>query len=264
MFDLLLLPAAPFYVLSVAGTLVAVLGLLQLEQTRTALLGVRTLPSRRGVSGRFVLGQAAALPLVAVLLLTAYATSAAGTDLYLLGGSALVLWLYVGLVLPRKPLVQAQRERRRLRQLTPGFVAYVRVALAGYDAPMTLLERYIRRADRRKAVMQVVVAEALGLMEDRRLMPFEALRVVARARGCQELVDVAESLAQTEREGVDPQRALQAHEVTLLAVLEDEFKRLLKKRTMYLLLLVALSVVVGILGNLLWTMVGSAILMGTV
>ncbi len=264
MFDLLVTAGTPFFALSLAGTLIAVLGLLQLEQTRMALAGIRLVPTRHGMRGRLILGQAAATPLVAVLLLTAYATSAQGATLYLSIGLAAGLWLYVGLVLPRRPIVEAQRAQRRLRQLTPGFVAYVRVALAGYDAPITLLERYVKRPDRRKAVLQAAVAEALGLMETRRLMPFEALRVVARARGCQELVDVAESLAQAEREGSDPQRALAAHEATLLAVLEDEFKRLLKRRTMYLLLLVALSVVIGILGNLLWTMAGSAVLSGAV
>jgi hypothetical protein len=262
MFDVLVTPDAPFYALSAVGTLIALLGLMNLEWTRIAVAGVRTLPTRRGMSGRLLLGQVAALPLVLTLLLTAYATDARGTALYLFAGLALVLWLFIGLVLPRKPVVRAQREQRRLRQLTPGFVAYVRVSLAGYDAPITLLERYIKRPDHRKAVMQTLVIEALGLMNDRRMLPFEALRVVARARSCQELIDVAESLAQAEREGTNPQGALAAHEVTLLAVLEDEFKRLLKRRTMYLLLLVAISVVIGILGNLLWTMVGSAIFAG--
>jgi hypothetical protein len=42
----------------------------------------------------------------------------------------------------------------------------------------------------------------------------------------------------------------------LEALLRDEFTRMLKRRTMYLLGLVAISLVVGILGNLLFVMTG--------
>ena len=52
------------------------------------------------------------------------------------------------------------------------------------------------------------------------------------------------------------QQVLAAHEVTLEALLKDEFTRMLKRRTMYLLGMVALSLVVGILGNLLFVMTG--------
>jgi hypothetical protein len=169
---------------------------------------------------------------------------------------ALAIYLYCGIIIPRKPIVQAQKQRRRLRLLTPGFISYVRVALAGYDAPATLLERYAARPAQRIAPMQQLVAEALVLMNERRLRPFEALRQVARVRGCQELTDVCEALAQAEREGSDVQQVLAAHEATLDALLRDEFTRLLKRRTMYLLGLVAISLVVGILGNLLFVMTG--------
>jgi hypothetical protein len=110
--------------------------------------------------------------------------------------------------------------------------------------------------------MQQLVAEALSLMNERRLRPFEALRVVARARGCQELIDVAEALAQAESEGSDVQQVLEAHEATLAALLRDEFTRMLKRRTMYLLGLVAVSLVIGILGNLLFVMTGGGSVLG--
>jgi hypothetical protein len=108
---------------------------------------------------------------------------------------ALAIYLYLGIIIPRKPVVAAQKQRKRLRLLTPGFVSYVRVALAGYDPPATLLERYAARPAKRILPMQQLVAEALVLMNERRLRPFEALRQVARARGCQELTDVAASAA---------------------------------------------------------------------
>jgi hypothetical protein len=169
---------------------------------------------------------------------------------------ALAIYLYLGIIIPRKPAVAAQKQRKRLRLLTPGFVSYVRVALAGYDPPATLLERYAARPAKRILPMQQLVAEALVLMNERRLRPFEALRHSARGRGCQELTDVAEALAQAESEGSDVQQVLAAHEATLEALLRDEFTRMLKRRTMYLLGLVAISLVVGILGNLLFVMTG--------
>jgi hypothetical protein len=259
--DLLLSPGAPFAALSLAGVLLAVAGFAQLERARLLLAGVRALPTTRGMAGRFILGQAAAVPLACLLLLLAFASGAEGSSRQWLLVLALGLYLYVGIVLPRRPLVEAQQERRRLRQLTPGFVSYVRVALAGYDPAAVLLERYVLRQDTRLAPMQRLATEALTLMHDRRLRPFEALLAAVRARGCQELTDVAEALAQAEGEGTDPQAILEAQELTLAAILRDEFQRMLKRRTMYLLLLVAIALVVGILGNLLFVMVaGSGVL----
>jgi hypothetical protein len=241
--------------------LLAALGLMQMERTRLAFAGVRSLPTRWGMSGRFVLGQAVAVPLAGLLLLIAFASGAEGNNRTLLLVGALAFYMYLGIIIPRKPIVQAQKERKRLRLLTPGFVSYVRVALAGYDPPATLLERYCVRPAKRLLPMQQLAAEALTLMNERRLRPFESLRMVARARGCQELTDVCEALAQAESEGTDVQQVLAAHETTLEAVLRDEFTRMLKRRTMYLLGLVAVSLVVGILGNLLFVMTGGGSLL---
>jgi hypothetical protein len=258
--DFLLNPGAPFAALAAAGALIAALGLMQLERTRIAFAGVRSLPTKWGMSGRLVLGQAAAIPLASIVLLIAFASGAAPHNRILLAG-ALAIYLYIGVIIPRKPIDQAQKERKRLRLLTPGFVSYVRVALAGYDPPALLLERFCARPSRRLQPMQHLVAEALALMNERRLRPFEALGLVARARSCQELTDVCEALAQAEAEGTDVQQVLAAHEATLEAVLKDEFTRMLKRRTMYLLGLVAVSLVVGILGNLLFVMTGGGSLL---
>ncbi|GIV96988.1 MAG: hypothetical protein KatS3mg057_1645 [Herpetosiphonaceae bacterium] len=262
MFDMLLTPGAPFYALSVAGAMIAAAGLLRLEQTRLALAGVRSLPDRKGMSGRFILGHIAAAPLVAAVLLAMIAGGASGMLRLVLLTTALAIYLAVAWIIPRRPVVAAQRERHILRKLTPGFVSYVRVALSGGDSPARVLERYIRRPETKRAAMQAVVREALSLVHDQRLRPFEALRVVARARGAQELTDVAEALAQGEQAGgTGYDQALAAHERTLSIILEDEFKRTLKKRSMILLLFIAMSLVVGILGNLLWVMAGP-VLMG--
>jgi len=179
--DFLLTPGAPFAAVALAGVLIAALGLMQLERARLALAGVRSLPTTWGMRGRFVLGQAAAIPLATMLLLLALSGGAGDSNRTLLLSATLGLYLYVGVIIPRKPIVQAQKQRKRLRLLTPGFVSYVRVALAGYDPPATLLERYAARPAKRILSMQQLVAEALVLMNERRLRPFEALRHVARA-----------------------------------------------------------------------------------
>jgi hypothetical protein len=254
MIDILLAPSAPFFAASIAGALIAVFGLMRLERTRLAIAGVRMLPNRYGMAGRFALGQTAAIPLAAVCVLLALAGGAQGATQSLLLALALGAYMYLGVIIPRKPIVQAQKERKKLRRLTPGFISYVRVSLAGFDSPATLLERYIARPHKRRLLMQQLVGETLVLMRERRLRPFEALRLVARARGCIELTDVAEALAQAESEGSDVQAVLAAHEATLEIILKDEFTRMLKRRTLYLLGLVAVSLVIGILGNLLFVM----------
>ncbi|HWQ13901.1 MAG TPA: hypothetical protein VNL77_13970 [Roseiflexaceae bacterium] len=258
----LLSPGAPFVALSLAGALLAAFALSQLERTRVLIAGVRQIPNQRGMAGRMVIGQAAGIPLAMLLLAIAIAGGTSGMVRLLLFALALGVYLYVGIVLPRKPIVQAQQERHTLRLLTPGFVAYVRVALAGFDSPVQLLERYVARPRERLLPMQQLVAEALTLMSERRMLPFAAVQTVARARGCQELTDVADALAQAESEGTNPQQVLAAHQATLEIILKDEFQRMLKRRTMYLLLMVAISLVVGILANLLWVMVSGSGLLG--
>ena len=260
MIDPLLTPGAPYFALSAAGALLAALGVLRHERARLIVLGVRALPGRRGMAARMLLGQAAALALAGALLLAGLAGGAEGLVRALVLATAAALYLYLGVVAPRRPLTRARRERRDLRRLTPALVSYVRVALAGRESPAALLERYIARPRRRLLPMQMLVAEALGLVRERRLRPFDALRIVARARGCRELTDVAEALAQAEAEGSDVRSALEAHEATLEAILRDEFTRTLKRRTLWLLLVVAASMVIGILGNILFVMVGGSLL----
>ena len=75
---------------------------------------------------------------------------------------------------------------------------------------------------------------------------------------------IPEALAQAESEGSDVGQVLAAHEATLEALLKDEFTRMLKRRTMYLLGLVAVSLVIGILGNLLFVMTGGGSVLGQI
>ncbi len=262
MIDLLIAPGAPYFALAVLGACISATGILQIEQAHRVLSGVWAIPGRWNLIGRLMAGQVAGLALAATLLIATLAADMRGGPRILMLALALALYMYIGIVVPRRPLVQAQRERALLRRLTPGFTGYVRIGLAGYDAPAMLLERYTVQPAARLQPMRRIAAEALELMNERRMRPFAAFRTIAHARGCQELLDVAETLAQAEAEGVDIQAVLAAHEQTLEAILRDEFLRMLKRRTLYLLGIVAISLVVGILGNLLFVMVGGTIPLG--
>lgn len=252
--DLLLLPGAPFFALSAALACLLAYGLTRMEGLRLALAGYRAQPSLRAAGRRWVVGQTMGAICAAVALLVLIVAGYDGMAWWLLVSLAGASYLFLGVVVPRRPMVQAQREAAELRRLTPGFVSYVMVSLAGYDSPIHLLQRYCARAQPRLAPMQALIAEALTLMQARRLRPFEALRVVARARSCQELIDIAEALAQAEAEGGDVLDVLEGQRIVLQQVLRDEFTRMLKRRTLYLILMVAISLVVGILINLLFIM----------
>ncbi|MGQ9828779.1 MAG: UbiA family prenyltransferase [Roseiflexus sp.] len=260
MSDIFIVPGVWTAFIGVAGVLIAVIGMMQIDHARALASGLRTLPSRWGMTGRFVLGHLAALPLATVPALLIVSAGVDGMPRLLLATGALGIYLYVGIVIPRKPVTNRQREQKRLRQLTPSFVAYVRVALAGYDAPPVLLERYLARPDDRYAPMQRVVADALHLVQDRGILPFEALRRVTRDRGCRELIDVTEALAQAEAEGSDPQVALLAQETTLNQVLHDEFRRMIERRKLYLLALAALAVVSVLMQIMFVIVMGSGVM----
>lgn len=259
MLDLLINPGIPSYLVGIAGLLLATAGL---QGWQPRVIGLRPIAPASTTRSRFLLGQAGGGLVAFVIILAALATAPNSTTMLLFGCAALAAYLYFGLVLPRKPQVQAEQRRQLIRQLTPGFVSYVRVALAGYDSPAQILERYTGRLDPRSSAMREVTAAALEVMQRQRQRPFAALRDQARITGCRELIDLTEALAQAESEGAPIDKILQQHEQTLMALLDDEFKRMLKRRTMYLLLLVAISVVIGILGNLLYVMVGSVFFKG--
>jgi hypothetical protein len=220
------------------------------------MAGMRRAPTRLQLGGRVLPGQivgaVAALLVISVLL----ASGAGGHLRWLLLLAAAAVYLYFGVVLPRKPIVAAQREARALRRLTPSFIAFLRVALGSFEAPRAILERYVARPNERWAPMQTLVQDALQVMQQERLHPFAALLRVTREQQCQELRDVAEALAQAEAESGQYEGVLKVQQATLQAILRDEFKRMIRKRTMYLLLMVAVSLVVGILINLLFVMTG--------
>jgi len=251
--DVLIAPGAPYYMLALAGALLAALGA-NLGERRPLALG----PAPRSLrpSLRLAAGQAGGLAVAGLLVGAAVAGDASGLPRALLLAGAFAGYLGLGVVLPRRPAERRRREAAALRRLTPGLIAFVRVALGSFESPGAALARYIARPSPRRAAMQELVASALQLGQDQRLRPFAALSAAAHAHECRELADVADALAQAEAEGGAIETVLAAQQETLELVLQSEFKRLLRRRTMYLLLMVAISLVVGVLLNLLYVMTG--------
>lgn len=247
-------PATPYLLASLACALLAAIGLTLLSQGRLIAAGMRLMASPTELRGRYLIGNLAGVPSATILLLGVLAGNPQGSLRLLLLAGAGAVYLYLAWVLPRRPLVAQQREADRLRRLTPGFIAFVRVALDSFEAPTAIMRRYLARPVPSWALMQGLVQEALRVGLDQRLRPFAALSAVARQRACRELIDVTDALAQAEREGGNIRSVLEAQQATLELVLQSEFKRMLRRRTLYLLLMVAVSLVVGILLNLLFTM----------
>ena len=137
-----LAPGWPFIFLSIAGALLALISILHLEASRQLVPGFRPIVSPSGYRQRLLLGQVTGAALAATLVLVARMSGMHGLYLLLMILLALAVWMAVGLVLPRRPQVNAKRERRSLRRATPGFVSYIRISLAGGEAAATLLERF--------------------------------------------------------------------------------------------------------------------------
>lgn len=250
----LLIPGAPLYALALAFALLACVGLLL--QQRVAFAAYRAAPAVSSIGRRILVGQLVALPIVAALLAFVTATNLSGNARLLVLVTALLVYLYAGLVLPRKPLQQHRKRLRNVRSLTPAFISFLKVALGSFESPADVMRRYTSRQNDRLKPMQEVVQAALELKDRERLRPFSALTSAARASACRELIDVSHILAQAESEGGEYRRVLDAQQQTLEAILQDEFKRTLRKRELYILLLSAISLVVGILVNLLFVMTG--------
>lgn len=257
--NLLFGPGTPALLVSLASILIAML-CLQVRQPK--VIGLVPTPSTWNLRQRYVFGQSTGTIIALILLLAAWAQSTSGMALYLILTAAFGAWLYLGLVLPRKAHVDAEKRSRAIRRLTPGFISYVRIAVAGYDSPAVILERYSTRTDKRSAPMREVTIAALHVMQQHRRRPFEALRDQARLTGCQEFIDVAEAMAQAEAEGANVTPALMQHEQTLRIVLQNEFRQMLTRRSMVLMLLAAIGLVVGELGNLLFVMVAPVLFGG--
>lgn len=258
--DLLIAPSTPYLLMSVAGTLLALLGLALGPLRPLAAIGAAT--ARLDTAGRLLAGQLAGGALAGLLLFVLIAGDPRGGLRTLLSFGALAAYLALGIVLPRSPQRRREREAAALRRLTPGLISFVRVALGSFESPIEIMRRYTARPYPRIAPMQALVAEALQTGADLRLRPFAALSLAARARGCRELSDVVEALAQAEAEGGRVDSVLAAQQETLELILQGEFKRMVRRRTMYLLLMVAVSLVIGILVNLLFVMTSGGAALG--
>jgi hypothetical protein len=260
--NLIIPPSTPYFIAAFGCALLAALGLLLMERRQLAPSATRLLPTAPTQRRRYLVGNTLGIPAALALVVMAFVIGPGQQRLLFLAGAA-GAYLYLALVIPRRPLVQAQQEAQRLRKLTPGFISFVRVGLSSFESPLEIMRRYVSRPVPQWAVMQALVAEAMQRGLDERLRPFASLNAVARERMCRELIDVTDALAQAEAEGGSILPVLEAQQATLELILQSEFKRMLRRRTMYLLLMVAISLVVGILINLLFTMTaGGSVLFG--
>lgn len=239
--------------ISAMGACLALAGALLLDHVQSTIAGFRRTQGSWSIQLRMIAGHLAGVPIAIVLLVIATQQPDA-TARALFAALALLAYLFLGLVLPRRPIVQAQQERRRIRLLLPSFISFLRTALYGPESRPVILQRYALRDDARLKPMQDVVADALDLVTSRGRLPFEALLEVARDRGVPELIDVALVLRQAESQGSDPRPVLEQSETLIAQILYDEFRKMIERRKLYLLALGALSVV-GILIQILFVIV---------
>ncbi|MGB9754893.1 hypothetical protein [Roseiflexus castenholzii] len=249
-------PGAWVAPLALAGVLVAAYGIGMNERVRTSLIGFRAASGTWSIRQRIMVGHIAAAAIIVPLLGVAWNDR----DMTLEGAIALGVYLLLGWSIPRRPVVHLQRERRQIRRLLPSFLSYLRVSLSGYDTRPNIFKRYIQRNDRRLIAMQRVLSDALSLMESRRLLPFEALLQVARDRGVAELIDIAQVLAHSERQGSDPLPVLEQSNALLEQIQDDEFRQMIERRKLYLLALGAIAVVAILVQILFVLVIGGRVL----
>jgi len=234
-----------------AGAVIALFGLSLIESVRSLTAGFRRQQSTWTISTRILVGHLVSLPVAVVTIVLARFADAPLELLFY--ASALLSYLAIAWVIPRRPLVQEQQERKHIRLLLPSFISYLRASLSGYEPRQTTLLRYATRQDTRLAPMQRVVMDALDLMQAG-MLPFAALEKVARDRGVRELVDVAILLRQSELKGTDPLPVLTDIQATLDQILYDAFREMIERRKLWLLLVSAMAVV-GVLVQILFVVV---------
>jgi hypothetical protein len=262
--NVLINPGAPYYFVTLAVALGAVLVLTMLSQRQMVFTGLRTLPTRWGQRGRYALGHLVALPLVLLLVFTMSMLGAEGNLRKLLLVSAGAVYLYAGWVVPRKPLMQAREERDAILWVLPAFVQKVRVGKRYQEDHTAILRSYVRRPDRMRQALQTIISEALTLAEREKVPAFAALLTVARERRCQELTDICAALASAEVQGSKGlDQTLAVYQEMLTAIRNDVVKRRIARNGLKLTGASAVGLVVGVWIQILWIMIaGSGILGG--
>jgi hypothetical protein len=211
-------------------------------------------------------GACAASPLRRVLwwggLVVTIALLALAHPWSLVGGAALALVARRHLSPPQ--VRRAPEVRQRVLRLTPGFIGYVRVALAGGEAPLHILAHYVEHAHPGLAPMRELVAAALVEARSSRRRGFAVLAELTRVRGHQSLAEAASILADAEERGIDADAALERYQHMLEGMLHDAFMRLVRRRSLALLGVSALSLVLGVVGNILFVMTDGGRALGIV
>jgi hypothetical protein len=249
---MILIPGIHYLFIGIAGALSATLGLMHLHEPQAQ--PTAPIPTWLNRSSRWTIGQLSGLILAGAIGTGIIINGVQGNERWLLIGLAVTGYLGLGIVLPRRPQVRQQREAAHLRRLTPGFIGFVRIGLSSMEPPFEIMQRYCARPQPQQSALQTLVGEAIELSRTERLRPFTALSRVAHQRACRELSDICDALAQAEADGHRMEGVLEAQQHSLEHILQSEFKRMVQRKTVYLLLMVAISLTVGILLNLLFVM----------
>lgn len=247
-------------VLGIGGALALIIGGWMMVNQRQAFDSswITTRWRSASIGTRMVYGHILWLPIAFISMRLAESPTGA-----LLGwGLGLASYLGLGWSIPRQPLIAYQRRRRALVSLLPSLVNHLRIGIVTNEPRMHILKSYLQIPDRRLEPMQELIRDTIQLIEQQQRLPFEALAIAAQPYQLPALTSLTTLLAQSEREGTDPNAALErlgdAIERDLMALFREQVER----RKLFLIGLTAvavLSIVIQILyvavaGSDLWMM----------
>lgn len=199
---------------------------------------------------RMMVGNLLAWP-TAIVLVVASDGSAWQWIAWLLG---IALVLLMGWSIPMRPVQARKDAERALKRLTPSLINHLWIGLATGDPPMSVLRSYLARPDRRLAPMQHLIAETITLVDRERMLPFTALHEVTLRYPCVPLQDMAAILKQSEQEGSSPLDALARLRESVDRMIYEDFRLMLERRKMWLLLVTAFAVL-AVVGQILFVAV---------
>ncbi len=182
--------------------------------------------------------------------------SALGTMMMgvLLGITAYVL---AGLSLPRLPETNAKRRASQIRRQLPAFVGFLRITLGQEPFPIAC-NRYLAVSHSRNRLMRDVVRRAIDRSQRMGIPLPSAFYDVAHQEECPELQYLADILKRSFEEGLDVRSLMEQQQQLLQSLLRNEFRRAIQQRGILLLLVTAISVIVGVLGNLLYVIIAGS------
>ena len=255
----------PALFILVGGVLLGGIGLYQLESGLHAAAPVGAPRRRKWQFSRqlwgFIGGSLAGLGVLGLIP----ALGVQGNQRVFMLTLAATVWWTITLVVPRLPLMQAQRQQKAIRLALPAAVNQWRIALDAGEKLLPMMERYIAVPRPERAALQEVITHArsaidagqthtiqnplTGELITERMLFSDTLLAEAKKTRCTELVTVMTILANADREGGirTAVPALKRTSVTLETIIHHEIDELLTKRSLKLIAVSAPAVVGGVL-----------------